>query len=123
MGSNFYMREKQLKKDIDKLLETYPNIDIDMPRFHICKTSCGWEVLFNKTIMWNSVKEIKDFYDKQKGKYEIVDEYGDVYNWEQFTKRVLEFADDNSKSHIGLDTYDIKYYTDDEGYEFTDYGE
>lgn len=122
----------------------------DFPHFgyeiHIAKTSCGWLPLFQgHQDGINSVREYKDAYNT--GEFDIVDEYGDFYNWEEFTERVLKFnggvrgvaplerieKDESSKfcdhrlpdyrpiSHFEYkyDSYYVNdYFADKDGYEF-----
>jgi hypothetical protein len=100
---------------------------------HIAKISGGWLPLFESHRSINSVKDIKAAYDT--GQFEIVDEYGKKYSWEQFEERVLNWNKDNPKalSHIlppkdftkeqVIQYYGTRYessmfFTDDEGYEF-----
>lgn len=56
---------------------------------HIAKTSGGWLPSFEAHDCFNSIKDLKKMYDT--GKFIIYDEYGDVYNWEEFDERVLKF--------------------------------
>lgn len=122
----------------------------DTPYFgyeiHIAKTSCGWLPLFQgHQDGINSVREYKEAYET--GEFEIFDEYGDPYNWEDFAERVLKFnggvrgvmsrekieADKNSPwydhrlpeyrpiSHFEYeyDYYYVNdYFADDQGFEF-----
>ena len=59
-------------------------------KIHIAKTSCGWLPLFqgHKDGI-NSVSEYKAAYET--GEFDIVDEYGTSYNWDEFEDRVLKF--------------------------------
>ena len=110
MGTNFYIRKTMPRGVYDK--------------YHIAKTSCGWLPSFQAYTPYSewaerpsikSASDIKNLVDG--GSYTIVDEYGDEYDWEAFTERVLEFGDAyNNRSHHP----DFK---DSEGYEFikTDY--
>lgn len=108
IGTNFYLRDDKLYEQVKQFKDTY-DIDIQLPEIHIAKTSYGWKPLFQKNMLFSSVKELKTFYDTSK--LQIFDEYDNLYNWEQFTERVLEFADKNSKSHTNV-------FIDEEGYEF-----
>lgn len=122
----------------------------DMPYFgyeiHIAKTSCGWLPLFqgHKDGI-NSVCEYKTAYET--GEFEITDEYGNIYTWEEFTERVLKFNggirdvmplekievdpnypfyDPRMPDHIPVSHFEYKYdgywkddyFTDPDGYEF-----
>ena len=104
-----------MAKDIKEFLRKYPDVDIEIPQFHIGKTSGGWKPLFNSNPLYSSVKEIRDFYLRNP-EFEIVDEYGEVYTWNEFTERVLKFGE-NNKTHIGQDVGTAQYWLDEEGYE------
>lgn len=105
MGTNFYIRKTKLREVYDE--------------YHIAKTSCGWLPSFQAYTPYckwderpsiHSVSDIKKLVDE--GSYTIVDEYGDEYNWKDFTERVLEFgSDSNNRSHH-------PDFRDSEGYEF-----
>lgn len=129
MGTNFYLRKKYSKQEQ-----------------HIAKTSMGWLPIFEASENIRSVADIKTLYDTKK--YWIVDEYGEKYNWEQFTERVLKFnggvagaipksyytPDPESYfydkdmpnwtpvSHFeyGNGKYAYMHFKDSEGYEFTE---
>ena len=92
---------------------------------------------------FKSISELKALYDT--GDFTIHDEYGDVYNWEEFDERVLKFNGgvrgavpreeiEHSTllydkelpkykpiSHFeyGNGKYSTMYYADKDGYEFT----
>ena len=92
MGTNFYMITKN--KAMASLYAPYSYELTDTPYFgyeiHIAKTSCGWLPLFqgHKDGI-NSVSEYKAAYET--GEFDIVDEYGTSYNWDEFEDRVLKF--------------------------------
>lgn len=92
MGTNFYMITKN--KTMASLYAPYSYELTDTPYFgyeiHIAKTSCGWLPLFqgHKDGI-NSVSEYKAAYET--GEFDIVDEYGTSYNWNEFEDRVLKF--------------------------------
>lgn len=109
----------------------------DSPDFgyevHLAKTSCGWLPLFQGYSRINSVALMKQAYDDIRG-CEIVDEYGDYYDWASFKSRVLDFnkghpetgdPDDCKRgsviSHLLYEDgrYRNDYWKDAEGYEFT----
>ena len=114
-------------------------------QIHIAKTSCGWLPLFEAHDGIKSIIRLKEIYDT--GHFFISDEYGDVYNWEEFDERVLKFNggvkgaiprteykhDPNDRfydphmpkylpvSHFEYDmgSYANDYFMDAQGYEFT----
>ena len=112
LGSNFYLRSEKLRNDCKELEEKY-GVCVSAPEIHIAKTSYGWKPLFQKNLLFSSVKDIKEFYDKSG--LEIFDEYGKKYNWEEFTERVLKFGE-NGKTHMEYEGYTV----DSEGFEFMD---
>lgn len=147
MGTNFYLMTKN--KEHRDLYFGYDYELTDTPdwgyRIHIAKTSYGWLPLFEAHRGIESVKQLKDVY--RSGEFIIADEYGTVYSWDEFDKRVLQFnggvkgriprekveQDRNSPwydsalpeyrpiSHFEYDSdrYSSDYFTDPEGYEFT----
>ena len=92
MGTNFYMITKN--KTMASIYAPYSYELTDTPYFgyeiHVAKTSCGWLPLFqgHKNGI-NSVSEYKAAYET--GEFDIVDEYGTSYNWDEFEDRVLKF--------------------------------
>ncbi len=154
MGTNFYMRRNDIRTVLLQMLYSNKSID-DIKDFlnneggdiHIAKTSAGWLPLFqrNETPEIESVADIKKLYDT--GKYEIFDEYGTTYTWDEFDKRVLQFnggtinhrtiqpatkpknpafVDHDMPDHIpvshfeyGKSKHAADYFMDSEGYEFS----
>jgi hypothetical protein len=109
MSTNFYLRDSKLYADCKQFASTY-NIYIEPPGIHIAKTSGGWKPMFQSNTLFSSVAELKAFY--LANNLDIFDEYDNVYSWEQFTERVLEYADElNNKPHTNVTI-------DSEGYEF-----
>lgn len=148
MGTNFYLITRN--KTMAQKYAPYSYELTDEPYFgyevHIAKTSGGWLPLFqgHKDGI-NSVREYKAAYDT--GEFDIVDEYGDFYNWEEFTERVLkfnggvrgvatikkieidkssQFYDDRLPDHTPISHFEYKYdsyfvndyFADEDGYEF-----
>ena len=148
MGTNFYLMTKN--KEMAQKYAPYSYELTDEPYFgyeiHIAKTSCGWLPAFqgHKDGI-NSVREYKEAYET--GEFEILDEYGTAYTWEEFDKRVLKFNggtrgaqklqeievdknspfyDHNMPNHVPVShmeyVYDSywsnDYFTDPDGYEF-----
>ena len=148
MGTNFYLMTRN--KAMAQKYAPYSYQLTDEPYFgyeiHIAKTSCGWLPLFQgHTNGINSVREYKNAYET--GEFEILDEYGDPYTWEEFTERVLKFnggirgveprkkieADTTSPwydhglpEYMPISHFDYKYddyyvndyFVDEDGYEF-----
>lgn len=110
---------------------------VDTPDFgyevHLAKISCGWLPLFQGHRRINSVALMKQAYDDIPG-CQIIDEYGNNYDWAGFNERVLNFnkdlpptgdsddcKDGSAISHLLYENgrYRSEYWKDAEGYEFT----
>lgn len=99
MGTNFYMRRKDARDVVRKMLDD--NVSLyDISEYldcgggrdiHLAKTSAGWLPVFEtqQNPLIRSVADIKKLYET--GDYEIYDEYNTPYTWEEFDKRVLQF--------------------------------
>lgn len=92
MGTNFYLLTKE-KKAAQKFAP-YSYTLTDEPYFcyqiHIAKTSAGWLPLFQAHK--DGIHSVSDLRSAvSSGDFEIIDEYGVFYDWEQFSKRVLEW--------------------------------
>lgn len=147
MGTNFYLMTKS--KEVRDKYFGYDYSLTDIPDWgytiHIAKTSAGWLPSFEAHDCFNSIRKLKKMYDT--GEFIIYDEYGDVYNWEEFDERVLQFNggvlgivpreeivqdrnsyfyDPNLPKHrpishfeYGHGKYASEYFTDEDGYEFS----
>lgn len=149
MGTNFYFFTR-IKANAEKTAPISYKL-VDEPDFgyeiHLAKTSAGWLPLFDSNYNHiKSVKQMKEIYES--GDFEIYDEYGDKYNWEEFDKRVLQhnggvkgaipvthydkgspndryydpdMPDHTPVSHFeyGNGKYNSLYFADEEGYEFS----
>ena len=151
MGMNYYLRQKRtelLELPLEDVLrEGYVpagpqtvRVYADV-RCHIAKTSWGWKPSFqavpshlpfdgqaeaDKVFSIRSVRDIRNYYGT--GRYEIVDEDGEAYSWEEFETRVLHWEDRmrdiceargmngfEPRTHMEGDLGD---FVDPEGYEF-----
>lgn len=135
MGTNYYLITKDLKYK-DKLGDKCEITDTPFFAYslHLMKNSCGWLNLFESHRgVIESVADIKRLYDT--GDFEIYDEYNTKLSWDDFEKiykdkytRYKSGEKDNYRSHLIADTrrqfnvMHIRYYTDKEGYEFSDSG-
>ena len=147
MGTNFYLATPD-KEVCDKYFG-YDYELTDTPtwgyKIHIAKTSMGWLPSFEAHQCFRSIKQLKELYDT--GSFIIYDEYGTTYDWQQFDERVLKFNggvnnaipktpverepfgdyyNNDMPSHVpishfeyGNGRYASQYFTDPEGYEFT----
>lgn len=133
MGTNYYLLTKDLKYK-DKLGNKCELTDTPYFAYslHLMKNSCGWLNLFeyHKGVI-ESVADIKRLYDT--GDFEIYDEYHQKISWDEFEAiyvdkytRYKNGETDKFESHIKADENvkfkicSIRYFHDDEGYEFTD---
>lgn len=148
MGTNFYLMTRN--KTLAQKYAPYSYELTDTPYFgyeiHIAKTSMGWLPLFQgHRYGINSVREYKAAYET--GEFEIVDEYGTIYNWAAFEERVLKFNggvrgveplkkieidksspwyDPRLPDHTPISHFEYKYdydygndyFADEDGYEF-----
>ena len=62
--------------------------EIEYPELHICKISMGWKPLFEATKFYNSVQGLKDFYNKNKYRVIIIDEYGEEQDIDELFKDI-----------------------------------
>lgn len=86
--------------------------EIEYPELHICKISMGWKPLFEATKFYGNVKELKEFYNKNKDRINIEDEYGEVHDIDD----LFEFIDIKYKNKKSLEHKDA--YKDSQGYEW-----
>ena len=56
------------------------------PKLHICKMSMGWKPLFESTKYYKNVKELKDFYERNRNRISIADENPEEFTIEDFEK-------------------------------------
>lgn len=96
MGTNFYLKKKlssNLKEQVKEFLDNddYESVK-DILNFvepiHIGKRSCGWKFLWNVNNFnyYNPVE--KEVYEWLKNNGEIVDEYDNKYNFEDFIQSI-----------------------------------
>lgn len=133
MGTNFYFHTTD-KTACEQYKLTYRLTD--EPSFgyeiHIAKTSGGWLPLFQAHIGMRSVRDIETI--AKDNRFQIMDEYYNLFDWNSFKERVLEWCGgyvggierneekDFPRSHLTAEKniLSIKYFTDEKGYEFTD---
>ena len=121
MGTVFCLHTRE-KKYRDKWFEPGEYELTDFPEFGyiipLAKTSGGWLPIFASHKNIGSVADIKKVYDD--GGFMIVDEYGIQYDWDAFSKRVINFGNADSISHIEYEKgrYKNMFFKDECGYEF-----
>lgn len=143
MSTNFYLRNKEeyeksqeankkIKSKIKEILkemepfiedeekikriewELEENTTVGYEEIHIGKRSAGWKPSFEKQEQFSSVRELKDFYQNHQDKYEIVDEYGRVYDWETLVEGLIEWNPTGRE-----ELHDS--YKDEDGYIWSNY--
>lgn len=142
MSTNYYMKPKiidEIKTDLANkknsntlefeeniLNEVINGLDSDVYWLHIGKRSGGRKPTFHKTNYWSSVEEIIDYYDKNKEKVSIVDEYDTELSIEELKENLIDWNKDNKNAltpfdkESGFNDYWLKnYYKDKDGYIFT----
>ena len=117
MSTNYYFRSKEdvkfkvkldnflnsFKKDIDNFVylnEEYSRIeDIEeklrgfVSEYHwdidndleLCTTTAN-KLIFHSTCLYYDIDEIKEVYNS--GKYYLINEYNDIFTWEEFLKEI-----------------------------------
>lgn len=145
MSTNYYMKPKLIdevlnllkSKSLTSLVEFDLNEEVanqlileldekDTYWLHIGKRSGGRKPTFYQSKYWSSVEDIIDFYNKNKDKVSIVDEYGTKLTIEELKENLIYWNKDNPEaltpfdSDSGVGAYWIKnYYKDKDGYIFT----
>lgn len=71
---------------------------------HIGKRSWGWKPSFEVQEHFSSVLELKEFYHNNKDTYDIVDEYGEVYDWNGLVEELINWCPDGEE-RLGFDSY------------------
>lgn len=115
---------KKMSKETNDLfeceeLEDYNNwwnymylAEIEYPELHICKISMGWKPLFESSKYYRSVQELKDFYENNKNRINIVDEYGEIHDLDELFEFInIKYKDKKSQTHEDA-------YKDKQGYEW-----
>jgi len=88
--------------------------EIEYPKLHICKISIGWKPLFESTKYYKSMQELKNFYEKNKNRISITDEYGEEQDIDELFKTIdNRYKNKNNRSHPDA-------YKDEQGYEWID---
>jgi hypothetical protein len=147
MGTNVYYLSKNKDAVLRYFGESYELTDFPYLAYeiHVLKRSGGWLPLWQAHDKCNSVKEYKVAYDS--GFFEIYDEYGDKYTWEEFWDQFAmfnggvrgampptkierdassPFYDPRMPDHTPISHFDYKYdyyyindyFADEDGFEF-----
>lgn len=144
MSTNFYFRNKEEyakhdeanKKVLDKIVTIINDIKmivndedeiqdiqwklenaayIGYERIHIGKRSMGWIPLFEKQEgLFSTVAELKNFYEQNIEKYNIINEYNEVFDWDGLFDELISWK--GERDSRGSDVY-----KDSEGYSWARY--
>lgn len=135
MSTNYYFRNKQMHKqsveinhkvelkiqeiieeiktlvdDEDELERIKRNLEdhaeVGYEEIHIGKRSMGWKPTFERQDQFSSVRELEAFYQTNKDTYEIVNEYGEVFDWDGLVSELITW-DQNGKENL-YDSYKDK---------------
>lgn len=86
--------------------------ETEYPELHICKISMGWKPLFQVTKFYSNVKELKEFYNKNKDRIHIEDEYGEVQDINELFEFIdMKYKDKHNQIHTDA-------HKDEQGYEW-----
>ena len=132
MGTNYYFKIKDVKLNLDfpnnmdgiknEILEILSEKLDDLTLIHIGKRSAGWKPLFQKTKYFSSVKEIREFYNKNEEALLIINEYDEELTFKELEKELIDWnmgpQPVKPLEHIGLGD---SYYIDKELYDFCIY--
>jgi hypothetical protein len=126
MGTNYYFdlkNSKELSESISKQIEVLDADEVRarlFDRIHICKLSAGWKPLFQITEYYGSLDELKEFYEQNKGKYAVINEYHEpVEFYELIEECAQRNNDDAMRTHLSVSsTY--YYRTCASGYEWSE---
>ena len=126
MGTNYYFRvSPKLVKGVigflkDKNVSDYL-IEILSLGFsqviHIGKRSYGWKPLFKQTKWYNSVRELKSFYENNKNDLEIINGDEDIIDFKELEKELINWDGGNCICNPGM-RKDKYCFRDSDGYEF-----
>lgn len=138
MSTNYYFRNKEeyanyenanniVNQKIEEIIEAIEKIVNDEDEINIVKTrlhnaayvryetihigklSINWKPTFERQDgLYSSFKELKQFYEDNKDKYDLVSDYGNIYSWDEFKKIIDDWQGTRE------DKYNV--YKDEEGY-------
>ena len=120
MGTNYYFKPKKEEEIMSCIKAKVPYIedtsDIkELLRIHIGKKSMGWKPLLRATKYYRNTTELEIFYQKNKELIEIVNEYGDVKEWDDLERIMLTYREDENET-----VPELQSYIDEQGNEWTE---
>jgi len=125
MGTNYYFKDSREKEIEDYVNENAFFLkDFVLPRLHIGKRSYGWAPSFEKTEFYSTIKELEDFYIKNKDSLIIIDEDENELSWNDLKNELIDWnGGDNISIPPRRNTTRFNYI-DDQGYDWcsSDFG-
>ena len=105
MGTNYYFMTESRKIAHDYFAKKYDWGNeyydkeyelLDEPYFHylihLNKLSCGWKPLFQVHKAFQTWDELKQFYHDHSDDLKIIDEYDEVFTWDEYEKEIMDHA-------------------------------
>lgn len=137
MSTNYYFKIKnsdEIKNEVKQLLKE-KKLDFVLgekilndegwifnDEIHIGKKSIGWIPLFEKTNQYSSVKELIEFYEHNKDKLIIIDEYSNEITFSELKEVMFNTKEGKSNKAyydgFGVWKEDKSVYEDSEGFQF-----
>jgi len=119
MGTNYYFKDSREKEIEDYVNENAFFLkDFVLPRLHIGKRSYGWAPSFEKTEFYSTIKELEDFYIKNKDSLIIIDEDENELSWNDLKNELIDWnRGDNISIPPRRNTTRFNYI-DDQGYDW-----
>ena len=122
MSTNYYFKLKEnlqlninIKGEIGNNILNKLNEKLEsMSEIHICQTSAGWKPLFQKNEYYSTIKELINFYSRNKKYLYIEDEYGIKKSW----KDIEYIINDNTGKRRREADYCEYSYDKESGIEF-----
>ena len=126
MGCNYYFVPKKTKQ-----IKFTPFEQIfyclDFNPLHIGKSSIGWTFTFQDTPYYHSYQELLSFYENNKDKIKIIDEYNRTIPITKFKKMVdIKSREVTNHTNYIMDSYSktipnlrLQCYSDEEGNSFS----
>lgn len=103
--------EDEVRK-IQWKLEDYSYVGYE--EIHIGLRSAGWKPSFERQEQFSTVRQLKEFYQNNKENYDIVDEYGKIYDWEGLENDLIKCNPEGRENNH--DSYKNESYKDEDGY-------
>lgn len=133
IGTNYYFEVNSSKSDqiltnIQNNLflskESYDIIEKEFKWIHICKFSCNWKPLFEKTKYYSNKKELIDFYKRNLDLLKIKDENNNYIDLQDLLDKIANYKWEYSYDLLSSDSVKsfneckYLYYTDEYGFDW-----